>query len=262
MKHVVGVIPGTAPWLLMAGHQLADAAHLLPAVAPDPVGDGISMILAAPGAPAPPGTAWTPARTALPALPPATQPIALRALAVANWRDRSRFCPACGGPVEPDPAREGYLCVREDRPVFPRTDPCVITAILDADDRLLLSHAANHPPGLFTLVAGFVEAGEPLEDAVRREALEEVGLEVIKPRFIRSQAWPFPGSLMASFTALAPQTEITVDGVEITDASWFTRPELTRLLTAGRIGLPLDYSVARRTIEAWREGTLPESVLA
>jgi NAD+ diphosphatase len=192
----------------------------------------------------------------------------LRAVAVANWRDQSRFCPACGGPVEParlhqrdvspndGPGQEGYLCLWEDRAVFPRTDPCVITAILDSADRLLLSHAANHPDGLYTLVAGFVEAGESLEDAVRRETLEEVGIEVDAMRFIRSQPWPFPGSLMASFAAWASATEIAVDGAEITHAAWFTRPELTHALASGQVTLPMDYSVARQTIETWRSGNL------
>jgi NAD+ diphosphatase len=258
VAQVIGVIPGTAPLLLMSGHRLADAAQALPAIPPVPVGDGIAAVVTeSRSSPlAIPDAVWVPARAALPALPPATQPAALRAVAVANWRHQSRFCPACGGPVEPDPAREGYLCVREDRAVFPRTDPCIITAILDQDERLLLSHAANHPDGLYTLVAGFVEAGEALEAAVRREALEEVGIEVSELRFIRSQPWPFPGSLMASFAALATSTEIRVDGVEITDAVWFTRPALTRALASGQVTLPLDYSVARQTVESWRAGAL------
>jgi NAD+ diphosphatase len=258
VTQVIGVIPGTAPLILMSGHRLADAVRVFPASQPVPVGDGIAVVLAEPDSAPPPeaNAAWTPARSALPALPPDTQPVALRAVAVANWRHQSRFCPACGGPVEPDPDREGYLCTRENRAVFPRTDPCIITAILDSDERLLLSHAAHHPDGLYTLVAGFVEAGEALEAAVRREALEEVGVEVSAMRFIRSQPWPFPGSLMASFAALATSTEIRVDGVEITHAAWFTRPALTRALDSGRLTLPLDYSVARQTVESWRSGAL------
>ncbi|MDR0593115.1 MAG: NAD(+) diphosphatase [Bifidobacteriaceae bacterium] len=256
MGQVVGVIPGAAPQLLMAEGGLADASAALPSARPVPVGDGIGAVLAEPGSPAPPGLAWRAARAALPALPPQDQPVALRAVAVANWRSQGRFCPACGGPVEPDWPRQGFICAREGRPVFPRTDPCVITAILDRDDRLLLSHASNHQAGVYTLVAGFVEAGEPLEAAVRREAFEEVGLELAGARFIRSQAWPFPGSLMASFAALAATTEISVDGDEILDAAWFTRPQLARALDSGRVTLPMDYSVARQTIEAWRSGAL------
>jgi NAD+ diphosphatase len=231
---------------------LADAARSIQSPPPVPVGEGIAVVVAEPGTPPPPGARWAPARTALPDLPPSAQPIALRALAVANWRSRARFCPACGGPVEP--TAHGYNCLREDRPVFPRTDPCVITAILDSGGRLLLCHAANHPDRLYTLVAGFVEAGESLEDAVRREALEEVGVEVSRLQFIRSQPWPFPGSLMASFSALASAEAITVDGREILDAAWFTRAELTHALNSGAVALPLDYSVARQTIESWRTG--------
>jgi NAD+ diphosphatase len=295
---VIGVIPGTAPQLLMFGRLLADAAQALPALAPLPVGDGIAVVLAESGLsplaavgagpvataggdragqatadgkvmargeagagrladPAELGLAWVPARAALPTLTLADQHAALRAVAVANWRQRSRFCPACGSPVEPNHRSEGYHCVREERAIFPRTDPCVITAILDQDERLLLCHAANHPTRLYTLVAGFVEAGEALETAVRREALEEVGVELSELRFIRSQPWPFPGSLMASFSALAKSTAIRVDGAEITDATWFTRPALARALDAGQVTLPMDYSVARQTIESWRAGALP-----
>jgi NAD+ diphosphatase len=190
-------------------------------------------------------------------LGPPEQAVALRALAVANWRRQSPFCPGCGAPVEVNPAGTGWRCAAEDRPLFPRTDPCVITAVLDGAGRLLLSHAANHPAGLMTLVAGFVEAGESLEDAVRRETLEEVGLPIGGMRFLRSQPWPFPGSLMASFSARALASAIRVDGVEITEARWFTRPELDRALASGESTLPMPYSVARQTIESWRAGALP-----
>jgi NAD+ diphosphatase len=140
--------------------------------------------------------------------------------------------------------------------VFPRTDPCVITAVLDQDSKLLLSHNSGHAERMFTLVAGFVEAGESLEDAVQRETLEEVGLALDQMRFLRSQPWPFPGSLMASFVALAKPGRIVVDGSEIVEAAWFTRAELDQAISHGRITLPMSYSVARQTIEAWRAGDL------
>jgi NAD+ diphosphatase len=241
----------------MRGNRLHDAAHPPPSAATGPVGDGISVVIAPPGAPAPEGAQWQPARAALASLGPSQQVAALRAIAVANWRQRGRFCPGCGGGVEVDAAGTGWRCLTEDRPVFPRTDPCVITAVLDGAGRLLLSHASNHPEGLHTLVAGFVEAGESLEDAVRRETLEEVGLPIGPMRFIRSQPWPFPGSLMASFVARATASDIKVDGVEITAARWFSRPDLDQALASGQISLPMPYSVARQTIEAWRADTLP-----
>jgi NAD+ diphosphatase len=182
------------------------------------------------------------------------QAAALRAVAVANWRLRGAFCPACGARVEA--AGDGWRCAAEGTPVFPRTDPCVITAILSPAGELLLSHAAAHPEGMYTLVAGFVEAGESLEDAVRREAMEEVGVRIAAMRFIRSQPWPFPGSLMASFAALAEGTDIRVDGDEILDAAWFTPAALTRAIDSGAVSLPMPYSVARQTVEAWRRGDL------
>jgi NAD+ diphosphatase len=119
-----------------------------------------------------------------------------------------------------------------------------------------LTHASNHAPTVYTLVAGFVEAGESLEAAVHRETLEEVGLRLGPMRFIKSQPWPFPGSLMASFVALAEDITPQPDGVEILEAAWFTRDELTAALDSGRISLPMNYSVARQTIEAWRTHNL------
>ncbi|MDR2348226.1 MAG: NAD(+) diphosphatase [Bifidobacteriaceae bacterium] len=252
---LIAVRPGDSPQLLLSGDDLADAAAVLPQADPLPVADGIGLVLGA-AATAPPGTRWEAARAALARLGEAEQAAALRAIAVANWRQQSRFCPACGAAVEVNPGRDGWRCAAEGGPVFPRTDPCVITAVLDRRDRLLLSHASNHPDGMYTLVAGFVEAGESLEDAVRRETLEEVGVEILALRFLRSQPWPFPGSLMALFAALAGGTRLRVDGLEITAARWFTPAELTAEIDAGRLGLPMPYSVARQTIEAWRAGDL------
>ncbi|MDR1393971.1 MAG: NAD(+) diphosphatase [Bifidobacteriaceae bacterium] len=268
----IGVIPGAVPWLLVAdaaqpvppqppvppvtGFSLPDAAGSFPFIPPDPVGDGIHLVLCPPGTPAAPGTVWRPARDALACLEPTAQAVALRAIAVANWRQRSPFCPACGAPVEPDREVTGWRCSVELVAVFPRTDPCVITAVLDQDSKLLLSHNSGHAERMFTLVAGFVEAGESLEDAVQRETLEEVGLALDQMRFLRSQPWPFPGSLMASFVALAKPGRIVVDGSEIVEAAWFTRAELDQAISHGRITLPMSYSVARQTIEAWRAGDL------
>jgi NAD+ diphosphatase len=253
----IAVVPGASPFLLLSGASLAQADQALPGARSLPAGEGIGLVLCGEAGQAPPGTRWEPARSALGRLGAAQQAAALRAIAVANWRQRGAFCPACGGAVEADPARQGWRCARQGEPVFPRTDPCVITAILDQRGRLVLSHSSNHPDGLYTLVAGFVEAGESLEQAVRREALEEVGLQVAAMRFLGSQAWPFPASLMASFAALAASTQIKVDGAEITDARWFTRQQLAAELAAGRLGLPMAYSVARQTIEAWLAGRLP-----
>jgi NAD+ diphosphatase len=148
------------------------------------------------------------------------------------------------------------VCSVEGQAIFPRTDPCVIVAVLDAADRLLLAHARERPDRTYSLVAGFVEAGEALEAAVHREVGEEVGVEVTDLRYLTSQPWPFPASLMAGFAARAVDTPITVDGDEITDAHWFTRPALDAALMEGSVRLPPHFSVARRIVEAWRAGRL------
>jgi NAD+ diphosphatase len=240
----------------MRGDRLDDAARSLPSAPAAPVGEGIEVVVCAADDPAPQGARWTPGRRALAGLDPATQAVALRCVAVANWRRQSHFCPRCGAAVEVAPGGAGWRCSRDAAAVFPRTDPCVITAVLDDAGRLLLSHASNHADGVYTLVAGFVEAGEALEDAVRREALEEVGVALTAMRYLGSQPWPFPASLMTSWVALAQSTSLRVDGEEILDARWFTRAELAKAEAAGWLTLPMPYSVARKTVEAWRAGTL------
>ncbi|MDR0366567.1 MAG: hypothetical protein LBH68_07070, partial [Bifidobacteriaceae bacterium] len=161
----VAVIPGAAPRLWMCGDQLPDAAASLPPGELGPVDQDTTVIIAdqdldggetAGAALATEGGQWVSARAALPAMPAQLGERVLRALAVANWRWRGRFCPACGAPVEPNLKHGGWFCTGEGVEVFPRTDPCVITAVLDGpgpDGRLLLTHASNHAPTVYTLVA-------------------------------------------------------------------------------------------------------------
>jgi NAD+ diphosphatase len=174
------------------------------------------------------------------------------ALAVANWHGAYGFSPSAG--VATIPAMAGWM--RKDPQTgaefFPRTDPAVIVGVTDDDDRLLLGSNALWERGRFSLLAGFVEAGESLESAVAREVFEESGLRVVDPFYLGSQPWPFPASLMLGFRAsVAPgtSTEVRPDGEEILELRWFSRDELVGAL--GEVFLPGPTSIARAIIEDW-----------
>ena len=172
------------------------------------------------------------------------------------WHARHRFCGVCGGPAE---AREGgHVRVCTDTacaaPHFPRTDPAVIVVVSDGE-RCLLGRKAEWPEGMYSALAGFVEPGESLEEAIAREVREEVGVEVRDVRYHSAQPWPFPGSLMLGFHATAASTEITLDRDELEDARWFTRDALLRPTPGFR--LPRPDSIARRLVEDWVSGAGP-----
>ena len=177
-----------------------------------------------------------------------------QALAILNWHAAHAFSPRtgeatvaeAGGWVRRDP-------VSGDQ-VFPRTDPAIIVAVLDDDDRILLGSNALWEPNRYSLLAGFVDPGESLEAAVVREVAEESGLRVADPVYVGSQPWPFPASLMVGFVArLVPgeAAEPRPDGVEIIDLRWFRRDELVEAARSGEIGLPMRTSIARAIIEGW-----------
>ena len=138
---------------------------------------------------------------------------------------------------------------------FPRTDPAVIMLVHDGADRVVLGRQAVWPPGRFSILAGFVEPGESAEAAVAREVAEEVGLRVTDIRYVASQPWPFPQSLMLGFTARVDgDPTLHLDEDEIEEARWFTRDELRS--GAGPRVLPPPVSIARHIIDRWVEGTL------
>ncbi|MBK8463052.1 MAG: NAD(+) diphosphatase [Nigerium sp.] len=182
--------------------------------------------------------------------------IATTAVALVNWHRVAPFCGQCGTRTQ---VREGgYMrwCPGCDRQRFPRTDPAVIVAILDEAGRLLLGHHTGWESTRVSILAGFVEAGESLEAAVRREIREESGLQLSSVRYVGSQPWPFPRSLMLGFVARAVGAEIRVDGAEIEWAHFYTPHDLTRLVDAGDLTLPMRSSIASRIIASWRAGTL------
>jgi NAD+ diphosphatase len=186
------------------------------------------------------------------------------AVALANWHRVYRHCPRCAGRLRSEQAGHVRRCEVCERQQFPRTDPAVIMLVTDraeqGEERCLLGHnRASHRERGYSTLAGFVEPGESLEHAVRREILEEVGVEVAAVAYAGSQPWPLPGSLMVGFYAEAASTRISVDGEEISDARWFSRAELLKAAESGEIVLPGHISIARRLIESWYGGSLPGS---
>lgn len=191
-------------------------------------------------------------------LTPGEADAATTATALARWLYEHDFCPFCGTRAELQHAGWSRRCPACSREHFPRTDPAVIVAVVDRDDpdRLLLGSNAAWPAGRYSCFAGFAEAGESLEETVLREVAEEAGVELTELRYIGSQAWPYPRSLMLGFHAEARSAHTArADGEEIVEVRWFTRAEIGEAL-AGRheITLPGAASIARRLITDWFEG--------
>jgi NAD+ diphosphatase len=184
----------------------------------------------------------------------------VHAVALAEWHSSHHFCPRCGGRLRSTNAGHVLVCDQCGRQQFPRSDPAVIMMVTDeAGERALLGRQAAWPPGRFSTLAGFVDPGESLEEAVVREVMEEVGVEVTDVTYYGNQPWPFPQSLMVGFFARATTTEIRVDQDEIEDARWFTREEMRQQAEDGSLVLPGGISISRSLVEAWYGGPLPGS---
>ena len=171
--------------------------------------------------------------------------------ALANWHATHQFCPRCGAATEPEQAGWIRRCTRDGSEHYPRTDPAVIVAVVDDQDRLLLGRNAQWPEGRFSVLAGFVEPGESFEAAVVREVQEEVGIVVTDVTFIGNQPWPFPSSAMVGFRARAATTTLHPDRVEMAEARWFTRDDYRNALISNNIRTPSGISIAQRLIENW-----------
>jgi NAD+ diphosphatase len=189
-------------------------------------------------------------------------PLVFHAIGLAEWLFVTRFCPRCGGSLEPRAAGHELVCTECGKPQFPRTDPAVIMVVTSGepgseDERCLLGRQAAWPEGRYSTLAGFCEPGETLEDAVRREVAEEVGVRVGEVEYFGNQPWPLPASLMLGFVARAESTEIEVDAHEIEDARWFTRAEMKAGAEAGTLVLPGGISISRSLVEHWYGGPLP-----
>jgi len=179
------------------------------------------------------------------------------ARALMYWHARHRYCGACGGPTEVREAGHQRLCINPACGLqhFPRTDPAVIMLIHDGD-RCLMGRQASWPEGQYSVLAGFVEPGESLEEAVAREVAEEVGVAVADVCYHSSQPWPFPASIMLGFYARAATTELHIDHAEIEDARWMSRAELRDPPEGFR--LPNAQSISRRLVEDWLAGRAPK----
>lgn len=180
----------------------------------------------------------------------------IEALALGGWLRDAAFCPSCGGGTEIRQAGWSRRCLVCGREHFPRTDPAVIVAVESADgERLLLGANANWGGRMYSCFAGFTEAGESLEATVHRELEEESGVRLASLRYVSSQPWPFPRSLMLGFRAVVlDEGDVRPDGEEIIDARWFTRAEIGSALAGdGPVGLPGPSSIARALIVSWFE---------
>jgi NAD+ diphosphatase len=182
------------------------------------------------------------------------------AVALANFHDTHHFCPNCGEPSEPVSSGHARRCTVEGTDEFPRVDPAMIVLVTDPGDRCLLARNAAWPPTRVSILAGFVEAGESAEQAVVREVGEEVGIAVGRVRYLGSQPWPMPQSLMLGFRAeAAGDLELRTDDDEITEANWYSRAELGDAIARGTIRLPPPVSIAHQIIRSWYGQDIPGS---
>ena len=268
--------PGTRVLVVSDGQALAriddDDSAALVFVPPDQAPEGTRFVLGQDAD----GTVYFGVSGPLPAAPDGARPAPLRevgtllgdrdagllthAVALANWHDTHTHCPVDGTPTVPDPGGHSTRCPADGTEHFPRTDPAVIMLVTDPDDRALLARNAAWPGRRVSILAGFVDPGESAEQAVIREVAEETQIKVTNVRYVGSQPWPMPRSLMLGFRADAPAGQaIVVDREEIAEAYWFSRDELLAAIKAREIALPPPVSIARQIIEQWYGGPLPST---
>jgi NAD+ diphosphatase len=194
-------------------------------------------------------------REAATELPADQAAVAAYAGSLLAWHRRHRFCANCGAPTDSRDGGHERICPSCDAHHFPRTDPVVIVRITDGGDGLLLGRQERWEDGRFSLLAGYVEPGETLEEAVRREVLEESGVPLDSVTYLASQPWPFPSSLMLGFGAVAARVEPMPGDDELAEVRWFERDEVERAARGeGNLVLSPPYSIARRLIDAWLAG--------
>ena len=208
---------------------------------------------------------WVPLRGLLPVLAGdgvRQAPLVFHALGLAEWHWAHRFCPRCGASLSPRSAGHELVCDGCAKPQFPRSDPAVIMLIVAGepgadDERCLLGRNGSWPAGRFSTLAGFCEPGESLEDAVRREVLEETGVVVGAVTYFGNQPWPLPSSLMLGFHGRAVSESISLDDDDVEEAEWFTRAQMRARAEDASLVLPGGVSISRSLIEHWYGGPLP-----
>ena len=231
-----------ATWALLG--RDADGAVLLLAAAP-PETDALD---------AAPDEIWLGLRDLGGRLDARESELLISAIALAGWLRDAPFCPTCGGGTALRQGGWSRRCLVCGREHFPRTDPAVIVAVESRDgEHLLLGANANWGGRMYSCFAGFTEAGESLESTVHREIEEEAGVRLSSLRYVSSQAWPFPRSLMVGFRAVVEdESAALADGEEIIEVRWFTRAEIGSALAGnGPVGLPGPASIARALIVDW-----------
>jgi NAD+ diphosphatase len=173
------------------------------------------------------------------------------ARAMAHWHRQHLFCGRCGAATRSERGGHQRSCTACGAQIFPRLDPAIIVLVTDGA-RCLLGRQASWPKGRYSCLAGFVEHGETLEMAVAREVLEETDVRVRAPRYVSSQPWPYPGSLMLGFRAESASTDIHCNDGELEHAAWFSRDDIARSVDAGLM-MPPSRSISYRLIRAWYE---------
>ena len=185
-------------------------------------------------------------------LSPENLEITMHAIALSNWHRAHPRCSKCGAATRVDLGGAVRTCDADQSQHHPRTDSAVIVLVKDRDDRILLGHQPVWPEGRYSTFAGFLEPGETFEQCVAREVYEECGITLAEMKYLGSQPWPFPASIMIAFEATtdAP-ADARPDGTEITDVKWYSRAELKAAAADGSLLLPPTISVARKMIEGW-----------
>ncbi|UWF78152.1 NAD(+) diphosphatase [Microbacterium neungamense] len=232
-----------AEWALLGRDR--DGAPLLLAAVP-PIEDSLD---------AAPEEMWLGVREVAPRLGTHDQQLLLGAVALAGWLRDARFCPRCGTAAELRQGGWSRRCPGCGAEHFPRTDPAVIVAVESPDgERLLLGANTRWGGRMHSCFAGFAEAGESLEATIHRELAEEAGVRIAGIRYLSSQAWPYPRSLMIGFRAVAADEDVRADGEEILEVRWLSRAEIGSALAGeGPVGLPGEASIARALIQDWYE---------
>lgn len=258
--------------LVLAGGRVRTVDGVPEWVSPDQVPDGVRLLLGerdgvvylavaadsslAEGS----GRRWSSLRSLAAQLPRDEAVFVVHAVGLAEWLDATRHCPYCGTRLEVREAGHQLECPQCGRRQFPRSDPAVIMVVVDGEpphDRCLLGRHPQWPAGRYSTLAGFVEPGESIEQAVRREVAEESGIRVGRVDYFGSQPWPLPASLMLGCVARAESMQINVDGEEIEDARWFTREQMRHEAEEGSLILPGGISISRSLVEWWYGGPLP-----
>lgn len=206
--------------------------------------DGTPCISAelAPDAAEAPGHRFGGLRQAFAWLDPEEFHVASAGFQIQHWDHHHRFCPGCGGPVHLKATERAKRCDACERDLYPPVVPAIIVRVTRGD-ALLMTRQPRFPPGMYGLVAGFLEPGESLEACVAREVLEETGIRVRNIQYFGSQPWPFPHQIMIGFTAEHASGDIVVDTKELEEARWFERASMPLL--------PPPISIARKLVDAW-----------